>query len=226
MFFNGCGSPSRTLEWKGPKVVMTEERRIGMPPRLWELRVVSGRAKLNALSRDGWKLVNASAMISTQWHRVDGTALRYVLHKDQDVDTFLMKRKMNAKTAASVAATSQAFYPMLITTQGNYLSPDGFWEIGVSATSLDFKYFARRPDEGVSRSVSTNPQGWKTHPGWFVFIENEFRTWAYDGDRYLLLQEETSNGTKFKGTSYEDGFPCPVPAEVFSRLSKEKKREM
>jgi len=118
---------------------------------------------------------------------------------------------------------------MLITTPGtNILSQDRFWEIDVSTTLLNFKHFASSssPGESMSGFVSTTPQGWEAHPGWFVLIENEFRTWAYDGDRVLILQEETSEGARFKGTTYGDKFPCPIPAEVFSRLSEQKKKQL
>jgi len=58
----------------------------------------------------------------------------------------------------------------------------------------------------------------------FVFIESESRVWAYDGDRLLILNTETSNGTNSTGAIYSSRFPCAVPGEVISRLSEPAKR--
>jgi hypothetical protein len=105
------------------------------------------------------------------------------------------------------AAAPPPFHPMLITTLGTKTSPDGIWRIGVSESSLD-----------LSRSAA--------HAGWFVYIESEFRVWAYDGDRSLILQTETPSGPNSGGTTYSGRFPCAVPAEVFSRLPEQKQKEI
>jgi hypothetical protein len=130
------------------------------------------------------------------------------------------------------AAAPPPFHPMLITTLGTKTSPDGIWRIGVSESSLDLSRSAAYNDgKGMMMSGwtttgfgTTSP--WTAHAGWFVYIESEFRVWAYDGDRSLILQTETPSGPNSGGTTYSGRFPCAVPAEVFSRLPEQKQKEI
>jgi hypothetical protein len=129
------------------------------------------------------------------------------------------------QTATRTVAALPAVNPVLITTPGRSTSDDT-WRIGIdqAGNSLDLSHHELLTGEGWSNSVwtTTSPDGWKTHAGWFVFIENESRVWAYDGDRLLILDVEKPG----KGTLYSSGFPCAVPTEVFSRLPERKQKEI
>ena len=72
-----------------------------------------------------------------------------------------------------------------------------------------------------SGSVTTSPHGWTAQAGWFAFIENESRLWAYDGDRALYLLTATPESS---GISGPRRFPCAVPPPIFSRLSEPAQR--
>ena len=112
--------------------------------------------------------------------------------------------------------------PLLVTTQGTNLTADGTWRIEVSESLLAISRFSASRGEGWTRSgwSTVSPEGWRPQTGWFVFVENESRVWAYDGNRQLLLQTETSNGNHSSGALYSSRFPCAVPAEVVARLSE------
>jgi hypothetical protein len=133
---------------------------------------------------------------------------------------------VRTQTAAPTVAVWPAFRPMLIATLGTNTSPDGTWRIGVSEHSLDLSHSAAHSDgKGMSMSEWTTTgfgtaSPWTAHAGGFVFIESESRVWAYDGDRVLILNTETSNGPKSSGTTYSSRFPSAVPTEVVSRLSE------
>jgi hypothetical protein len=113
-----------------------------------------------------------------------------------------------------------------MTTLGTHATPDGTWRITVSAHSLDLSRSTAHSDgKGTTISGWTTTgfgtaSPWTAHAGWFVFIESESRAWAYDGDRLLILDTETSNGNNSSGATYCGRFPCAVPTEVFSRLSE------
>jgi hypothetical protein len=222
IFLAGCSSPIRTLEWKGGKVLLTEERHFGRPPLTWELKVVSSAAEKDTLRKAGWKLADGPAMLSINWQRVDGAALHYVLHHEGGADTFLMKRKMDAQTADLTLAAPPSFRPMLITSLGTTTSPNGMWRIEISENAINLSHYPI----GGSVGFTPDSHGWTTHPGWFVFIENESRVWAYDGDRMLCLQTFTSSGNTSGWEVRYGDFPCHVPAEVFFRLSKQKQEDI
>lgn len=201
----GCSSTFRTFEYKDGKTVMTEDDRNGSAPRTWELKEVSSSAEINTLRQDGWKYED-------------------VLHHPGGADTFLMKRKLVVQTAAP-----PPFQPMLITALGSTTtSADGILRVMVSAAgdSVEVSYIQSPKATGAPITLTSTlsvpgqtaqSPGWKAHAGWFVFLENESRVWVYDGDRYLCLMVESAGGASFYPTPR--GFPCAVPAEVFSRLS-------
>jgi hypothetical protein len=207
MVLAGCSSPVRTLEFKEGKLSMTEEGRRGSTPSTWDLKEVSSAAEVNTLRKSGWT-------------PADGTVRNSRVHHEGGVDTFLMKRQVKPPAVAAPAP----FRPMFITTRGTNTTPDGLWRVGVSAAgdSLDLSRSTAYSDgKGftISGWSTTSPQGWTAHTGWFVFTESESRVWAYDGDRVLILNTETSSGNNFSGAIYSSRFPCAVPAEVLSRLS-------
>jgi len=124
------------------------------------------------------------------------------------------------------AAAPPPFQPMFITTFCTQTSPDGTWKIGVSEDAIDFAHPA---SGGVS--FTPDSHGWRAKAGWFVFIESESKVWAYDGDRQLYLESETSNSGSmyygvFRATSYDSNFPCAVPAEVISHLPEQRQKEI
>jgi len=126
-----------------------------------------------------------------------------------------------AADAAPSSLPSSQTSPLLVTTFGTHATADGAWRILVSDHSLEFSHSGFSSGKGTMTSgwVTTRPQGWTTRPGWFVYVENGSRAWAYDGDRQLLLDSETAEGDTFGGTLYcQPDFPCSVPEAVVSRL--------
>lgn len=64
-----------------------------------------------------------------------------------------------------------------------------------------------------------SPKSWEAKQGWFAFVENDKRVWAYDGvtDLFLdIIMPDEQGGAGVYGPS---AFPCPVPNEVLARLS-------
>ena len=110
----------------------------------------------------------------------------------------------------------------LMTVFGEF-SPSGSpWTVRVSDTGRTFQ-ISYHYDSGTNSSGSitvASPSDWRAKLGWFVFIENSERIWAYDGDQNLFLQVSIASKQGLKGTSYGSRtFPCPVPDEVLTRLS-------
>src|SRR5262245_22949811 len=93
---------------------------------------------------------------------------------------------------------------LFITTPGTHTSPDRRWRVAISEEEGSL-HLSRLTDTG---SATTSPHGWMLHAGWFAFIENESRLWAYDGDRTLYLLTATSESS---GLSGPRRFPCAVP---------------
>lgn len=140
-------------------------------------------------------------------------------------------------------APKPPFQPMLVTTLGVHLSPDGTCKVGVTEHSLDLSYLQNGGIPNWSGTGFTpDSHGWTAHPGWFVFIENKSRWWAYDGERSLILHVKTWDesyhsftgavyfGT-FQGSSggesaFRADFPRAVPIEVVSRLPSEKQKDV
>ena len=123
---------------------------------------------------------------------------------------------VHAQTTAPSVTSLPPCLPMLITSLGtgtNILS-DGTWQIAVSEASLYISCIGPGGTIGVP--------AWTAHTGWFVFVESNSRTWAYDGDHPLWLSTVTRSGNAVMWTNYVSrGFPCAVPADVFSRLSEQ-----
>ena len=128
------------------------------------------------------------------------------------------------------------FHPVFITTLGTTtISLDGIWRVVVSESgdSVDLSYNEKTKGAGSPYTVwssisvpgqTAQSQGWKAHAGWFVYIESQSRVWVYDGDHYLCLNINTPGHGSFYPSPR--GFPCSVPAEVFSRLSESAQKEI
>ena len=110
-----------------------------------------------------------------------------------------------------------------ITTFGGVSSSDCPWAVSVSDTNQTFHISYRYSGTNFSASLSADsPSGWKAKTGWFVFIESDERIWAYDGGSSLELLAIKFRKLGPALTSYGSySFPCPVPAEVFARLTPE-----
>ncbi len=166
-------------------------------------------------------------------HLLDHFIVRYIIPIVFVAATVLVgchsPSMVHTQIASSTVAAPPPFQPMLITNFCTQTTLDGTWRIGVSETNVAVSRFAGLPGGFPGRSKA-EPSGvsspWKADSGWFVFIENINRVWAYNGDRLLLLwtcsdavwnkQSWISGGW----ASYVGGYPCAVPAEVFSRLSE------
>jgi hypothetical protein len=143
---------------------------------------------------------------------------------------------VSTQKAAPVVAARSVFQPRLITTLGTYPTPDRSWRIGVTEDAIDFA----RPRDAGGVSITPQTNGWRAQAGWFVFLENESRAWAYDGGRRLYLQvftpsgggtyygiftEPSPDGNNSGGTvSFRANFPCAIPAQVMAHLPERKER--
>jgi hypothetical protein len=139
---------------------------------------------------------------------------------------------VSAQTAAPVPLR---FQPMLITNFCIQTSLDGTWRIGISETNVAVSRFSGLTGKGwparSKEGEETVSIPWRSHTGWLVFAENDRRVWYYDGDRLLWLStfSETGNKESWNSVDSRSG-PCygdpgtPVPAEVFTRLSKQARK--
>ncbi len=148
--------------------------------------------------------------------------MRYIIPILFVAVTFLVGCHSSHVTSTQTAAPLP-FRPMFLTTLGTNTTQDGSWQVAVSETSLELS----RTRGGGWAWAMTIPSptkqavGWTTHAGWFVFAESESRLWAYDGDRLLVLHTSAGSGNNsHEATYFISRFPCPVPTEVYSRLSE------
>ena len=97
------------------------------------------------------------------------------------------------------------------------------WTVQVSETNRTFQ-ISYRYDSGTNGAACINfasPADWRAKPGWFIFVENNERVWAYDGGSNLFLQSAIPYKLGPRCASYGPSyFPYAVPGEVFGRLSK------
>ncbi|HEY4416930.1 MAG TPA: hypothetical protein VGO57_14670 [Verrucomicrobiae bacterium] len=110
-----------------------------------------------------------------------------------------------------------------ITGFGDVSFPQSPWTVQVSETNrtvkISYRYLSGT--NGISSLSFTSPKDWRAKSGWFVFIENNERVWAYDGGSNLFLQVCIPYKVKPRCVSYGPSyFPYTVPTIVFARLSK------
>ena len=121
----------------------------------------------------------------------------------------------NARTPSALTRPAETTN-LLITTFGEH-STGGSWKVRVPEEE--------RTVEVAWQGSSQVPSKWRAQAGWFVFVENERRLWAYDGDRDLLLFEFTPSA---KGGVYSvsgpTNFGCLVPQMVLRRLSDDARK--
>ena len=101
--------------------------------------------------------------------------------------------------------------PLIITTRGTHGSASEPWTIRVAE---DGTLHVSRNRLYSHDTVS--PMQWQARNGWCVFVENDTRVWAYDGDRNLWMLQVTREGSTAHGPAR---FPCPVPTVVLEKLS-------
>ena len=139
----------------------------------------------------------------------------------------------NACTRTSSSSPTTAMTTKRFVTQfGQFRSKDGVWEVSVAATNQPFKLMRGQyldhlrtvSSDGATIATWTGAltntyasAGWRAQPGWFVYIENQWQAWCYDGSNYLWLLRIDSQGSS--GAYGPKSFPCPVPRQVYSRLS-------
>jgi hypothetical protein len=94
---------------------------------------------------------------------------------------------------------------------GTYSSESTPWRVTVHKDKPSVFGYDRKI--GVDTSIS--PSAWRPHDGWFVWIENDDRLWAFDGSESLLMFHITKEG----GTVYEiSTLPMVPPSQVLQRL--------
>ena len=118
-----------------------------------------------------------------------------------------------AHTSPTLSQSSDDPSDRLMTQFGTFSPPNSVWTIQVSDTNRKLQ-MSRRTAFGA---VGVSPSEWRAKSGWFAFVENDRRAWAYDGDRDLFLLLVRSDKSTVSFGPY--GFPCPVPDPVFKRLS-------
>jgi len=119
-----------------------------------------------------------------------------------------------------VAAPSSPDTTGRLTTAFGEFSPAGSaWTVRVSDSDRQMK-ISRNTQFG---STAVSPSKWKAETGWFAFVENDERVWAYDGHGYLYLLTLTKDGT---GSYGPRAFPCPIPHEVYTRLSASAQKDI
>jgi hypothetical protein len=113
-----------------------------------------------------------------------------------------------------------------MTTFGEFSPAGSPWTVRVADTDPKLQISYHYQADATSSGTSTvSPSDWKAQSGWFVFVENNERVWAYDGARNLFLQVSIASKLGPKGTSYGPShFPCPVPSEVLTRLTPEARK--
>lgn len=99
-----------------------------------------------------------------------------------------------------------------MTDFGEFKSDKSPWSVRVSAEDRKLQ-ISRKMALG---NTGVSPEAWRAREGWFVFIENEERAWAYDGDRDLIMVRITKEGSTVYDANTISG---PVPEQVRSRLS-------
>jgi serine/threonine protein kinase len=153
-----------------------------------------------------------------QSNSLHGVKIRYKL-----VQTRALKDENSlpaaSKSAGSIPAdrTGAPDAVLLMTRFGEFKPAGSLWSVRVSAEDRKL-HISRKMAVG---STGMSPSEWRAKDGWFVFIENEDRAWAYDGDSNLVLVENSAKGNTVYGPS---NFPCPVPEPVFSRLNAAAKK--
>lgn len=68
-------------------------------------------------------------------------------------------------------------------------------------------------------ALQTSPM-WVTQPGWFLFLENDTRCWAFNGDDILLLYV-ADPGDSITAFSL-DTAPIPPPEAVVRRIGQQR----
>ena len=117
----------------------------------------------------------------------------------------------NEPSASALPGARNGQQPLLITTRGTHGSDSEPWTIRVAE---DGTLHVSRNRLYSHDTVS--PMQWQARSGWCVFVENDVRVWAYDGDRNLWMLEVTREGRTTHGPTR---FPCAVPATVLEKLS-------
>lgn len=106
----------------------------------------------------------------------------------------------------------------LMTAFGEFTPAGSHWTVRI--LSEDRKLHVIR-NSGHATS-DTIPEGWKAGKGWFAYVENDERVWAYDGDKNLFLLVQLGDlGEAIHGAC---DLPCPVPDEVLARLTADERQ--
>jgi hypothetical protein len=134
---------------------------------------------------------------------------------------FLCLGSLHAQESSAIDSSGR-----FITTFGEFSPAGSPWTVRVADTAPELQISYHYHADATSSGASTvSPSDWKAHSGWFVFVENNARVWAYDGARNLFLQVSIAAKLGPKGSSCGPShFPCPVPSEVLTKLTPEARK--
>ena len=115
-------------------------------------------------------------------------------------------------------------YPLTASTTidwiGSYSSDSTPWKVTINEDKpSQFRY---NPKNALGTIVS--PSAWHPHKGWFVFIENDSRLWAFDGNGKMLLFANNRKGQVLYEFNSEKGYnslPTLPPDELLEKLPQQ-----
>jgi len=94
---------------------------------------------------------------------------------------------------------------------GSYRSENTPWKVAIHNDRPPVIEYDRKG--GIDTAIS--PPAWRPRKGWFVFIESDYRLWAFDGTEILFLVQITEEG----GTLYDlRSLPTVPPSAILHRL--------
>jgi len=116
-----------------------------------------------------------------------------------------------ATTTTKVSAPELVSGATIVWVSSGHSSTNGRWHVE-SSYGAGLRLSRLSPTE----RATLRPSDWRAQQGAFIFIENDKRVRAYDGQRNLSMLASSGNTLGFYGPQ---SFPCAVPQEVRARLS-------
>jgi hypothetical protein len=136
------------------------------------------------------------------------------------------------------AQTNSGVTNWFVAGYGNFPSMDGNWFVSVSAfrqtiTASRRKFLNYEATSNASGDVAARTGNetnayvsytWHIQPRCFLFVENDFRAWCYDGNTNIWLLELSTNG--FSGVYTSPHFHYSVPKYVLMQIKERSRKEI